>query len=446
MKRLLTSILVTFVLAAGYCYSAPRDLFEYASRGDLDSVKRYKEAGGDLHAKDIYDNNALLLSSENGYTDIVKYLLANNVEVNNMNRYGYTPIFAAVTNEHPDVIKLLLAAGADVNLKNQYNSSTLDYMHAMNADTPQQYIADLTAPGKVPSTMKGPNSYFYLKRWQKQAMTYMDEHKTELAVASTADAAAHSDAYAQYLMGKMYLDKGRTEEGLRLLSHAADHGIADAQYRLGMYYTGGYDPIDGEKGLEYLKKAAAAAHEGAVVACGRCYLLGIGTQRDAELAKSYLEKGMQMGNSDGEYYLGVMYYYALGVPADEDLGYRHMVSAADNGSAEAERQLNRFATEDTLDYLSKINELTRPEVKAYMLSQGAVQNAETADCDNYVVSGFLDADYGISEIAACFPPDAPIYMIFRVTPDMHSMYKEFMLNYQLRAPVRYDVSGDNSVK
>ena len=442
----MTLILTAVIFTAGYCYGAPQGLFEYASYGDLDSVKRYKESGGNLNEKDIYGNNVLLISAENGYTDIVKYLLENNAEVNGMNQYGYTPLFAAVTNEHAEVIKLLLAAGADINLKNQYDSSALDYMRAMGADTPEKYIAELNAPDKTPSVMKGPNSFFYLKTWQKQAMAYMDEHKDELAVASIADAAAQGDPYAQYLMGKINMKKGRTDEGVRLLTSAAAQGIVDAQYLLGVYYTEGYDPINAERGLLYLNMAADAFHKEAMVAYGRCYLLGIGTRRDTDTAKSYLEKGMQLGIPDGEYYLGVMHYYALGVPVDKVSGYRMITSAADNGSAEAERQLNRFATEDTLDYLSNMKNAVRPETKAYMFSQGAVQNTGTTDCDNYIVSGFLDKDYGVSEITACFPSDMPPYMILKVSPDIHSMYKEFLLNYQLKAPVRYDVNGNNSIK
>ncbi|MDR0453577.1 MAG: ankyrin repeat domain-containing protein [Deferribacteraceae bacterium] len=471
MRRLSALILITVLSTTLCCYSAPPDLFdltnrkdsesakrskdspgnlrtnpstalfEYASRGDFESVKRYKDSGGNLHTKDAYGNNALLIAAENGYSDIVKYLIDNKAEIDIVNQYGYTPLLVATINEHAEAIKLLLAAGADINFKNQYNSSALDYMIAMNSDSPEKYIATLPGEENPPSSTKGPNSFFYLKGWEKRALVYMDEHKTELAVASVADAAANGDRYAQYLMGKMYMEKDKYNEGVAFLTLAADAGITDAQYLLGAYFTGGHDPINGKKGLVYLEAAAGAAHKAAIIAYGRAYLLGIGARRDTGAAKSSFERGIKLGNPDGEYYLGIMHYYAIGLSENKDLGYKLINSAADRGSSEAVRQLARFATENTLDYLLN-TKFTRAGAKAYMLSQGALQASEKADCDSYTVNTVMDRDYGISEIAFCFPQGGKDEMIFKVSPAIHSIYKEYLLNYKLKIPVRYDVSGE----
>ena len=78
-----------------------------------------------------------------------------------------------------------------------------------------------------------------------------------------------------------------------------------------------------------------------------------------------------------------------------------------------------------------------------MLSQGAFLKSETFECDGYLVSSIIDHDYGVSEITLCFPYDESPNMIYRVSPDIHNIYKEYILNYQLKVPVSLDISGDD---
>ena len=65
--------------------------------------------GGNVEAKDKYENTPLICASENDNLDVVKYLVEQchaNVEAKNID--GYTPLIRASWNGHLDVVKYLV--------------------------------------------------------------------------------------------------------------------------------------------------------------------------------------------------------------------------------------------------------------------------------------------------------------------------------------------------
>ena len=56
-------------------------------------------------------------AARDGHIEVVKKHLAAGVNVNAMNKYGWTPLHEAVTGGHKDIAELLIAKGADVNVK-----------------------------------------------------------------------------------------------------------------------------------------------------------------------------------------------------------------------------------------------------------------------------------------------------------------------------------------
>jgi ankyrin repeat protein len=84
-KSSLTYILTTIaaVLLVG-CGGPSVDIWETAKEGNIESVKQYLNAGGDVDAK---------------------------------TEQGFTPLFSAALDGHKEVAKLLIAKGSDVNVR-----------------------------------------------------------------------------------------------------------------------------------------------------------------------------------------------------------------------------------------------------------------------------------------------------------------------------------------
>ena len=69
---------------------------------------------------------ANFVASEEGYTEIVELLLDNGAEVNiTLNDTGTTPLLIASKNGHSEVVKLLLEKGAMVNVRNPEGTTSL---------------------------------------------------------------------------------------------------------------------------------------------------------------------------------------------------------------------------------------------------------------------------------------------------------------------------------
>jgi uncharacterized protein len=77
--------------------------------------------GADVDAKDSYNGTGLIRAADRGHVRIVERLLDTKVEVDRVNRLGWTALLEAIIlgggdREHTEVVRLLVAAGADVNL------------------------------------------------------------------------------------------------------------------------------------------------------------------------------------------------------------------------------------------------------------------------------------------------------------------------------------------
>lgn len=77
--------------------------------------------GADVHAKDSYNGTGLIRAADRGHVTIVKRLLETHVEVDHVNRLGWTALLEAIILgggdlRHIEVVQLLVEAGAAVNL------------------------------------------------------------------------------------------------------------------------------------------------------------------------------------------------------------------------------------------------------------------------------------------------------------------------------------------
>jgi ankyrin repeat protein len=133
-----------------------RQLLEAAYANDVDEARRLIEAGADVNAKDetvqsayliatsevgddprlleltlengadvrsldSYNGTGLIRAADRGYTTIVARLLETDVDVDHVNRLGWTALLEAIIlgrgdEAHTQVVRRLVDAGADVSL------------------------------------------------------------------------------------------------------------------------------------------------------------------------------------------------------------------------------------------------------------------------------------------------------------------------------------------
>ena len=101
-------------------------------------------AGADVGAKDSYDGTGLIRAAERGHPRIVDRLLRAGVEVDHVNRLGWTALLEAVVlgdggPAHVETVRLLLAAGTDPDFPDRGGTPPLAHAERRG----QSEVADL---------------------------------------------------------------------------------------------------------------------------------------------------------------------------------------------------------------------------------------------------------------------------------------------------------------
>ena len=79
-------------------------------------------AGADVSSRDSFNGTGLIRAADRGFPRIIERLLVTDIEVNHVNRLGWTALHEAIVlgdggPQYVEVVQLLVAAGADVNLE-----------------------------------------------------------------------------------------------------------------------------------------------------------------------------------------------------------------------------------------------------------------------------------------------------------------------------------------
>ena len=87
-------------------------------------------AGADVDAKDGYNGTGLIRAAERGYPRIVARLLETDIDVDHVNRLGWTALLEAVIlgeggRPHVRTVRLLLDAGADPTIPDESGTTAL---------------------------------------------------------------------------------------------------------------------------------------------------------------------------------------------------------------------------------------------------------------------------------------------------------------------------------
>ena len=96
-----------------------------ASGKSDETIRLLIELGSNVYAKTINESSAYHLACLNGHDQIVKELLAHNVEMS-ANTKGYHPIhYAAVSKRGALCLELLINMGVDVNVQSKDGKTPL---------------------------------------------------------------------------------------------------------------------------------------------------------------------------------------------------------------------------------------------------------------------------------------------------------------------------------
>ena len=125
MKHILLTTIAAVVLVG--CGPSV-DIWEAAKEGNIESVKQYLDAGGDVDAKnDDWDGmTPLHYAVQLDHKEVAELLIAKGADVN-VKEYllGYTPLHLATIYGEKEAIELLIAKGADVNAMNKRGKTPL---------------------------------------------------------------------------------------------------------------------------------------------------------------------------------------------------------------------------------------------------------------------------------------------------------------------------------
>ena len=81
----------------------------------LEIAKYLINAEAFLNTQDNSGNSALMLASEQGYTELVTLFLANPMQINSENKMGLSALHLATKNGHTTIVELLIQHRANIN-------------------------------------------------------------------------------------------------------------------------------------------------------------------------------------------------------------------------------------------------------------------------------------------------------------------------------------------
>lgn len=101
-----------------------------ALRGDLDEVRRYIAAGGDLNGRDTFGSTPLIIAITFGRTDVGKALIDAGADLKLRNKQGWTPLHIAALFGNKELVRALLDKGADRQLRDYDGATAFDFVQA----------------------------------------------------------------------------------------------------------------------------------------------------------------------------------------------------------------------------------------------------------------------------------------------------------------------------
>jgi uncharacterized protein len=131
------------------------------SEGYLELLNLTLKHGADVDSKDSFNGTGLIRAADRGHADIAGQLVQAGVKINHINNLGWTALHEAIilgdgSSRYVDTVRVLVAAGSDLQLPSQrdkispiehatakgYNEITQVLRTALDADRPTKRQAD----------------------------------------------------------------------------------------------------------------------------------------------------------------------------------------------------------------------------------------------------------------------------------------------------------------
>jgi hypothetical protein len=120
-------------------------------KGHLPLVRNLVQFGADLSAEDNNGVNALFAAIAENKTPIVEFL-AGQMDVNQQDKHGYTPLMYAVLKKNKPMIQTLVEHNADIHIKDYRGDTAVIIAENNNLHDIAQYLRTVAA-GITPKTL-----------------------------------------------------------------------------------------------------------------------------------------------------------------------------------------------------------------------------------------------------------------------------------------------------
>jgi ankyrin repeat protein len=98
-----------------------------AAEGNIEAVIQHLANGVDANVKNDFGFTPLLKAAQFGRREVAELLIAKGADVSVKDKFGRTPLHCAVDEDQTEVAELLIAAGADVNGRDNGDRTPLDF-------------------------------------------------------------------------------------------------------------------------------------------------------------------------------------------------------------------------------------------------------------------------------------------------------------------------------
>lgn len=119
---------------------------------DVSLLELTLDAGADVDAKDSYNGTGLIRAAHRGHVEIVRRLLAAGIEIDHVNRLGWTALLEAIIlgdggEAHTEVVRTLVDGGADVDLADGNAMTPLEHARRSGYTAIAEILRDAGARG-----------------------------------------------------------------------------------------------------------------------------------------------------------------------------------------------------------------------------------------------------------------------------------------------------------
>lgn len=136
---------------------------------------------------------------------------------------------------------------------------------------------------------------------------------------------------------------------------------AETHYAIArLYWDGQGVGRDYYQAREWLEKATALGHAGAMAKLGYLYTDGISVEQDFDQAFEWYGEAARLGNVDGQYNLGIFYLNGWGTEKDPTMAKQYLAAASAQGDQAAEQALQQLLSSGAPPVGAASDAITQP--------------------------------------------------------------------------------------